>query len=110
MKYQFAAILLFSAFVQGASATAGQTAAGNSCQTVSGVIYMSADDGVILAEDKTRYQINEAPDALEQISIRNLVEGVRGTYKICRTGARDRFGFAVVNILRFANLTFNKTN
>jgi hypothetical protein len=110
VKYRFAAILLFSASVHGPAATAGQTAAGNGCQTVSGVIYLSADDGIILSEGKTRYQINGAPHALEQISVTNLVEGVRGTYEICRTGAHDRFGSAVVNILRFANLTFNKEN
>ena len=110
MKYRFAVILLFSASVHCPAATASRTAAGNSCQTVSGAIYLSADDGIILSEGKTSFQINEAPAALEQISIRNLVEGVQGTYKICRTGAYDRFGFAVINILSFANLTFNKTN
>jgi hypothetical protein len=67
-----------------------------------------ADDGAVLSQGKTEYQINTAPNKLYNISIKNLVEGVKGTYKICRTGAYDRFGLPVVNIAGFSNLTFNE--
>jgi hypothetical protein len=110
MTYRFGALLLVAAFVHGPAAKAGQTAGDNNCQTVSGAVYLSADDGVILSAGKTRYQIDQAPKALEEISIKNLVEGVNGTYRICPTGAHDRFGLAVVNIVNFANLSYNTAN
>jgi hypothetical protein len=82
VKYRFAAILLFSMSGHISAAAAGQTAAGDTCQKVTGVIYLSGDDGVTLSEGNTTYQINKLPAELEQISPRNLVEGVQGTYKI----------------------------
>jgi hypothetical protein len=108
MKYRFAVILLCSASALSSTAKAGQTAASDNCQTVSGILNLSADDGAVLSQGKTEYQINTAPNKLYNISIKNLVEGVKGTYKICRTGAYDRFGLPVVNIAGFSNLTFNE--
>jgi hypothetical protein len=91
------------------AAPASEEIAPGACKTVPGAIYLSADDGIVLDAGKVgHYQVNTAPVPLMQRTpIRNLVDGVSGTFKICATPNHDRFGSQMVNILSYRNLSFN---
>jgi hypothetical protein len=111
VKLGFAAFLLLAASMHAQAETVSQTAAGNDCRTVSGIINMSADNGEMLWAGQTRYQVNDGPEALKRrldSNIQTIVDGADGTFMVCPTGARDRFGDGVINILSFANLTLLK--